>query len=84
MLGTWHATFLQGGLSWALTIQNNPDGTYHFQSQSEDSGTYTAANNQWRTTSAVNGQTNTGTYRVIDARSVEFSGSAGAVVWKRQ
>jgi hypothetical protein len=26
MLGTWHATVLQGSLSWALTIQNNPGG----------------------------------------------------------
>jgi uncharacterized caspase-like protein len=84
MLGTWHATFLQGGLSWAVTIQNNPDGTYHFRTQSEDSGTYSASNNQWRTTSATTGQTNTGAYRVIDARSVEFSGSAGTSVWKRQ
>jgi uncharacterized caspase-like protein len=84
MLGTWHATFLQGGLSWALTIQNNPDGTYHFRTQSEDSGTYSASNNQWRTTSAVTGQSNSGTYRVIDARDVEFSGSAGPTVWKRQ
>ncbi|HEX2789975.1 MAG TPA: caspase family protein [Steroidobacteraceae bacterium] len=84
MLGTWHATFLQGGLSWALTIQNNPDGTYHFRTQAEDSGTYSAANNQWRTTSAVTGQSNTGTYRAIDARNVEFTGSAGTTVWKRQ
>jgi hypothetical protein len=84
MLGTWHATILQGGLSWALTIQNNPDGTYQFKAQTEDSGTYTASNNQWRTTSAVTGQSNTGSYRAIDARSVEFTGSAGTVVWKRQ
>jgi hypothetical protein len=84
MLGTWHATSQQGGLSWALTIQNNPDGTYQFRAQTEDSGSYTASNNQWRTTSAVTGQINTGTYRVIDARSVEFSGSAGTAVWKRQ
>ncbi len=84
MLGTWHATTQQGGLSWALTIQNNPDGTYHFSAQTEDGGTYSAANNQWRTTSAVSGQTNTGTYRAIDARDVEFTGSAGTAVWKRQ
>lgn len=84
MLGIWHATILQGGLSWTLTIQNNPDGTYYFKAQTEDSGTYSASNNQWRTTSAVTGQSNTGTYRVIDARSVEFSGSAGTVIWKRQ
>ena len=83
-LGTWHATTQQSGLSWALTIQNNPDGTYHFRAQTEDSGTYSAANNQWRTTSAVSGQTNTGTYRAIDARDVEFTGSAGTAVWKRQ
>jgi uncharacterized caspase-like protein len=84
MLGTWHATFLQGGLNWALTIENNPDGTYRFKAQAEDSGSYSASNNQWRTTSAVTGQTNTGTYRTIDARSMEFTGSAGTSVWKRQ
>jgi uncharacterized caspase-like protein len=84
MLGIWHATTLQGGLTWALTIQNNPDGTYHFSAQTEDSGTYTAANNQWRTTSALTGQTNTGSYRAIDTRNVEFSGAAGTAIWKRQ
>ena len=84
MLGIWHATLLQGGLNWALTIENNPDGTYHFKAQAEDSGSYGAGNNQWRTTSALTGQTNTGTYRTIDAHNMEFTGSAGTAVWKRQ
>jgi len=84
MLGTWRATTVQGGLNWIVTIQNNPDGTYHFRAQTEDSGTYTAANHQWRTTSAITGQSQTGTYRAVDAHDVEFSGPSGTSIWKRQ
>jgi hypothetical protein len=84
MLGTWRATTVQGGLNWIVTIQNNPDGTYHFRAQTEDSGTYTAANHQWRTTSAITGLSQTGTYRAVDAHDVEFSGPSGTSMWKRQ
>ena len=84
MLGTWRATTVQGGLNWIVTIQNNPDGTYHFSAQTEDNGTYTAANHQWRTTSAITGQSQTGTYRAVDTRDVEFSGPNGTSIWKRQ
>lgn len=83
MLGIWRATVVQGGLNWILTIQNNPDGTYHFKAPAEDSGTCAAANHQWRTTSTATGLSNMGTYRVVDARSVEFSGPTGTAVWKR-
>jgi hypothetical protein len=75
---------VQGGLTWIVTIQNNPDGTYRFRAQAEDSGTYTAANHQWRTTSAITGQSQSGTYRAVDAHDVEFSGPSGTSIWKRQ
>ena len=84
MLGVWRATTVQGGLTWIVTIQNNPDGTYRFRAQAEDSGTYTAANHQWRTTSAITGQSQSGTYRAVDAHDVEFSGPSGTSIWKRQ
>jgi hypothetical protein len=84
MLGTWRATIVQGGLTWTLTIQNNPDGTYHYQGRTEDNGSCVMADQQWRTTSAVTGQSNTGTYRVVDTRSVEFTGAQGPNLWQRQ
>jgi hypothetical protein len=31
MLGIWRATIVQGGVTWTLTIQNNPDGSYHYE-----------------------------------------------------
>lgn len=84
MLGTWKATVVQAGLTWSLTLQNNPDGTYRYQARAEDSGTCTYANQQWRATSATTGQSDLGTYRVVDAKDIEFTGQTGSAVWRRQ
>ena len=84
MLGVWRATIVQGGVTWTLTIQNNPDGTYHYQAQTEDNGNCEIADSRWRTTSAVTGQSNLGTYRVVDAHNVELTGSTGPTIWQRQ
>jgi hypothetical protein len=84
MLGTWRATAVQNGVTWTLTIQNNPDGTYHYQGRAEDNGTCVASDQQWRTTSAVTGRSNVGTYRVVDARTVEIIGASGPTIWQRQ
>jgi hypothetical protein len=84
MLGTWSATVVQGGMTWTLEIQNNPDGTYHYQGRTEDHGSCVMANQRWRTTSAVTGQSNTGTYRAVDARSVEIAGPQGVIAWQRR
>jgi hypothetical protein len=84
MLGIWRATVVQGGLPWTLTIQNNPDGTYHYSGQTEDNGSCVVAEQHWRTTSAVTGQFNAGTYRIVDARNVEITGPNGATLWQRQ
>jgi hypothetical protein len=83
MLGEWRATVALGGLNWSLTLQNNPNGTFSFKAQAEDSGTCGYANNQWHWASAVTGQTDGGTYRVVDAHSVEFSGHQGSAIWRR-
>jgi TIR domain len=84
MLGVWRATAVQDGLLWTLTIQNNPDGTYHYSGRTEDSGTCVAAEQHWRTLSAVTGQSNSGTYRIVDARDVEIMGANGSTLWQRQ
>jgi hypothetical protein len=84
MLGVWRASIVQGGLTWSLTIQNNPDGTYHYQARAEDSGSCAFADQQWRMTSAVTGQIHTGTYRIVDPRNIEIRGPNGSAVWRRQ
>jgi hypothetical protein len=84
MLGTWRAATVQSGVIWTLTIENRPDGTYHYQARAEDNGTCAASDQRWRTTSAVTGQSNAGTYRAVDARDVEITGTSGPVTWQRQ
>jgi hypothetical protein len=84
MLGLWHATFVQGGMTWMLTIQNNPDGTYRYQARTEDRGVCAFAERQWRVTSEVTGQSKIGAYRVVDARNVEISSPDGSAIWQRQ
>jgi hypothetical protein len=84
MLGVWQASTVQAGVPWVLTIQNNSDGTYHYEAHAQDSGNATIGNQQWRTTSSVTGQSNMGTYRIIDANTVEITGAEGPIVWRRQ
>ena len=84
MLGTWHGSMFIAGVNWNLTLQNNPNGTFEFRGQAEDNGTCAYGNNLWRTISAINGHTESGTYRVIDAHDVEFSGSQGTSIWRRR
>ena len=84
MLGMWTSTVILDGLTWTLTIKNNPDGTYHYQAQTEDNGNCVFAEQQWRTTSVVTGQTNVGTYRIIDDRNFETISADGPVVWQRK
>jgi hypothetical protein len=84
MLGTWRATTVQGGLTWTLTIENNPDGTYRYQGRTEDAGSWAITDHQWRKTSAMTGQFDVGTYRAVDARNVEITGADGPVLWHRQ
>jgi hypothetical protein len=84
MLGVWQENTIQGGVPWVLTIQNNPDGTYHYEARAEDSGSATIGNQQWRRTSSVTGEARAGTYRVVDANSVEITGPEGPAVWRRQ
>ena len=84
MLGVWQAMIVQSGMTWTLTIQNNPNGTFHYEARTEDHGSCAFADQVWRATSAVTGQTTTGTYRVIDARNVELTSPAGSAVWQRE
>ena len=84
MLGIWRATIVQGGMTTTLTIQNNPDGTYHYDGRTEDNGSCVFANQQWRTISAVTGKSTAGTYRLVDARNVEFTDTNGSTLWQRQ
>jgi class 3 adenylate cyclase len=84
MLGTWRATVVRAGLTWTLTLQNNSDRTYSFEAHTTDDGTYSFADRQWRTVSAVTGQSVAGSYRVIDPSTVELTSATGTAVWHRQ
>jgi hypothetical protein len=84
MLGPWQGTVVLAGIRWTVTLQNNPDGTYSFHGQAEDHGSCTYLNQQWHVTSAVSGQSGGGTYQVIDANTMQASGSGGNITWHRQ
>jgi hypothetical protein len=84
MLGLWQASVTQNGLTWNLTLQNNPDHTYKYVARAEDSGSCTYAAGQWHALSAITGQSSMGTYQVIGVGDVEITGPAGPAVWHRQ
>jgi len=54
------------------------------QAQTEDRGNCAFADQKWRTTSTVTGQTIVGTYQVLDPRNVEITSSDSTGVWRRQ
>jgi uncharacterized caspase-like protein len=84
MLGIWRATLVQSGMTWTLTIQNNRDGTYHYEGRTEDNGSCAFADRRWRSTSAVTGKSDMGTYRLLDQGKVEIAGANGPIIWQRQ
>jgi hypothetical protein len=84
LLGTWHATFVTGGATWDINSQNNANGTFEARARFEDSLNCGYSNNQWHVTSTVTGKSDGGTYRIIDARNIEFTGNSGTSVWRRR
>jgi hypothetical protein len=84
MLGVWQSQIKIGGVEWTLTIQNNPDGSFRYQGRADDAGMCMFAKEQWWTKSAVTGQSNTGTYRRVDAHTIEINGPNGVSLWSRQ
>jgi TIR domain-containing protein len=84
MLGLWRATFVQGGLSWTAAVQNNSNGTYHYEARAEESGVCSYADQRWHCTSTVTGRSDGGTYRVIDAGSIEITGANGTGIWQHR
>jgi Caspase domain len=84
MLGVWRATTVQNGVTWMLTIENNPDGTYHYEGQSEDIGSFVGTDRQWRATSALSRKSGEGTYRAVDPHTIEIVDANGPVIWRRR
>lgn len=84
LLGTWHAVFVSGGATWDITSQNNANGTFEARARFEDSLNCGYSNNQWHVTSTITGQSDGGTYRIIDARNIEFTGNQGTAIWRRR
>ena len=83
MLGRWRATVMKDGLSWTWVVQNNSDGTFVADGQSQDKGTCSFAIAQWRCTSAVSGRSSAGTYRILDPSTIEITNADGSTVWQR-
>jgi hypothetical protein len=71
-------------MPWTLTVQNNPDGTYHYLAKAEDGGSCAYANNLWHLASSLTGLSSGGTYRIVDSQHVEFTGPTGPAVWARK
>ena len=84
MLGLWRANVVKDGLSWTWSVQNNSDGTFATQGQSQDSGTCRFGDAQWSCTSAITGRSGAGTYRVLDQRMIEIKDADRSSVWQRQ
>jgi hypothetical protein len=84
MLGVWRASVVEAGLTWTATIHNNTDGTYHYEARAEDNGVCGYADQKWHCTSTITGRSDSGTYRVVDAHSIEITAANGTGTWERQ
>jgi hypothetical protein len=75
---------VQGGMTWTLTIQNNRDGTYRYNGRTEDNGPCAFGDQKWRSSSAITGKSDMGTYRLLDQGKVEITGTNGSTIWQRR
>jgi len=80
--GVWDASFVLAGVTWHQTIDNAVDGTYMLTTETRDSGYITASAGHWHMTSRTGPETD-GTYRLINAQTMSFTGPLGSSVWTR-
>lgn len=82
IVGVWVLTIpQQTGWTWELRA----NGTYIFvNDQTSFEGTYKAAGGLWSQKAVNFPSEDNGTYRFIDADTIEFSGRLGQSVWKRR
>jgi len=85
MLGTWVATtHPPNSPPWKMTLTNRADGTYSFEIDVVDSGTYTASNGHYVMRSHVVGTTVPGAYQAVGQDSMEITGTLGTMTWTRK
>jgi hypothetical protein len=85
MLGTWVATtHPPNSPPWKMTLTNRTDGTYSFQIDAIDSGSYTAGNGHYVMRSHVLGTTVQGTYQDLGQGAMEITGPLGTATWSRK
>jgi hypothetical protein len=80
LLGSWIATGTVVGQLWTWTWTSRTPGSYHFEGHWSDHGRTSFANRLWTATSTVTGQSNGGTYGIVDSTHVLING----VIWLRQ
>ena len=82
IVGVWVLTIpQQTGWTWELRA----NGTYIFvNDQTSFEGTYKAAGGLWSQKAVNFPSEDNGTYRFIDADTIEFTGRLGQSVWKRR
>jgi hypothetical protein len=93
LVGTFERDAVVNGYNVRFVSSVTADGTYHLViteaeggnlvGETQDSGNCVFANDQWRLSSRVSGQTTQGTYQVIDANDIELTGPNGSAVWRR-
>jgi len=85
MLGSWTSTTHPANSPpWIMTLTNRADGTYTFEIDIADHGTYTSGNATYTMRSQVTGLTATGTYQPIDQDTASITGPLGTATWSRK
>jgi hypothetical protein len=85
MLGTWTSTVHPpNSPPWNMTVTNNTDGTYTFQIDIADHGTFTSSGGAYTMRSQVTGLTVSGTYQPVDQDTTSFTGPLGAANWSKK
>jgi hypothetical protein len=84
MLGTWQSTVHPpNSPPWNMTLTNRTDGTYSFEIDIVDQGSFTSGGGRLTMRSHVLGTTVPGGYRALSQDSMDFTGTLGTATWSR-
>jgi hypothetical protein len=84
MLGAWQSTVHPpNSPPWNMTLTNRPDGTYSFEIDIVDRGSFTSGGGRLTMRSHVLGTTIQGDYRPLGRDSMDFTGTLGTATWSR-
>ena len=82
LVGTWQSNPMVDGRPWKLKLRILRNGVFDFTGTTQDSGSYSAQGGRWESRT-LKGETDSGTYTLLNRNMVTIAGRLGTANWKR-